>query len=232
MFCPFCETSTVRFLPSGLDYPILETLRVVGGGRRPFARCPTCLSVDRERLVLLFIRKRCLIKKASTVLHVGPEHCLGSFLRTANIRYVSTDLDASIRRVSVVMDLVQLGFRSAQFDCVICNHVLEHVPDDHAAMKELYRILVPGGWGILQVPFSPILNHTLEDPQMTTADERIQAFGQRDHVRLYGTDYVDRLAACGFTVESISVETAFSKLEISGFSLNPAEKVFLARKPI
>jgi SAM-dependent methyltransferase len=96
----------------------------------------------------------------------------------------------------------RLPFRDGAFDALLCHHVLEHVPDDRAAMRELRRVLRPGGWAILQSPIRSRLEATLEDPAVTDPRERERLFGQRDHLRQYGRDYADRLRAAGFEVRA------------------------------
>lgn len=126
-----------------------------------------------------------------------------------------------------------MAFADASFDAVICNHVLEHVPDDVAAMAEVFRVLAPGGWAMLQVPFAVKLARTYEDPTIRSPEARREAFGQRDHVRIYGRDYTERLESVGFRVETFRwTEHAAS---FGGprnlYGLNPEEQVFVARKP-
>lgn len=134
------------------------------------------------------------------VLHVAPEKNLGSWLsRQHGIEYVSADLTAP--NVMVKMDLTDICCPGDFFDAIICNHVLEHISDDAKAMTELYRVLKPSGWAILQVPISRNLSATYEDASIIDPEDRAQAFGQSDHVRIYGVDYVDRLKRAGFDVE-------------------------------
>ena len=113
-------------------------------------------------------------------------------------------------------------------DAIICNHVLEHIPDDRKAMKELRRVLKPGGWGILQVPISYVLAATHEDPSIVTTEAREQAFGQYDHVRIYAKDYVDRLVGAGFKVEQFDWTKQGDAFGGSSnrFALIPEERVF------
>jgi ubiquinone/menaquinone biosynthesis C-methylase UbiE len=100
----------------------------------------------------------------------------------------------------VKMDLHQIPFDENHFDVVLCNHVLEHVRDDIQAMREIHRVLKPGGFAILQIPFfNPIPDVTFEDPSITDKREREKIFGQDDHVRKYGHDYPQRIATSGLT---------------------------------
>jgi SAM-dependent methyltransferase len=97
------------------------------------------------------------------------------------------------------MDLTDIQYPDGAFDIVMVSHVLEHIPDDRRAMRELRRVTSPGGWALLQVPLRD--GPTLEDPSITDPDERVRAFGQADHVRMYGPDIAERLTQGGFRVE-------------------------------
>jgi SAM-dependent methyltransferase len=130
---------------------------------------------------------------------VAPERALGRILsRLAGVRYVSADREPG--EVSVVTDLTELAFADGAFDLVMCSHVLEHIADDRRAMREIRRVLKPGGRAILQVPMQFELAATLEDLSITDPATRERLYGQPDHVRLYGRDYLDRLAGAGFVV--------------------------------
>jgi ubiquinone/menaquinone biosynthesis C-methylase UbiE len=131
------------------------------------------------------------------------------------------------------MDLADISVGDESFDVIICNHVLEHIIDDHKAMTELYRVLKPKGWAILQVPISPTLTHTFEDFSLTTDTQREAAFGQHDHVRIYANDYIQRLDKAGFAV---TIFKWHSEPEQFGgannrFALNEHEWLYLATKP-
>ena len=124
-----------------------------------------------------------------------------------------------------------LPFAGGTFDVVFCNHVLEHVRDDGRAISEIYRVLKPGGWGILQVPVEPDLLVTLEDWSITTPEERARHFGQNDHVRRYGSDYPEKLRAAGFTVNVIDFTKRFEPARRNYFGLDPTEAIYHCAKP-
>ncbi|MES2176308.1 MAG: methyltransferase domain-containing protein [Gemmatimonadota bacterium] len=232
--CPFCRARLRRFVPFGATFPVLQELAVVGGGYREQARCPVCRSLDRERLLYLYLLQQTdLFAKPQKVLHVAPEPRLAAALRaSANIDYLSADLDPS--EVMIRMDVTDIQFPDATFDVILCNHVLEHIPDDRRAMSELHRVLKPGGWAILQVPLSETLEHTYEDPSITSTAGREQAFGQEDHVRIYAADYRSRLAGAGFAVTVfrwVTNPTGFGGApNIHG--LNARESVYLAARTV
>lgn len=230
--CPFCQAHLSTFLPFGIKSPVLKTQEVVGGGYRSNVICPRCGSVDRERLVYLFIlRKTDLIERHTRLLHVAPEQELSKFLkRLPTVDYVTVDLRSADAMVN--MDITSMEFPDEHFDAIICNHVLEHIIDDRKAMAELYRTLTPEGWAVLQVPLSMALRATREDASITTPAGREAAFGQDDHVRIYARDYRDRLEAAGFKVEVFTWTSDPDNFGGPGnrFGLNEKEAVYFARK--
>jgi SAM-dependent methyltransferase len=221
------------FLPFGSRIPVLQDNQVIGGGYRDNALCPVCGSLDRERLLYLFLRSKTDVFDTPTrLLHVAPEPRLGEMLLAqANVHYLSADLHA--RNVMLIMDITDICFPDSSFDAIICNHVLEHVTDDRRAMAELARTLKPDGWAIVQVPLSLVLTHTREDPSKTTPQAREEAFGQWDHVRIYaGHDYEHRLARAGFEVSVFRWTAAADNFggRRNVFGLNEKESVYFLRK--
>lgn len=231
--CPFCGARLRSFLPFGLHSEVLARERVVGGGRRLNARCPVCESIDRERLLWLYLKHRTdVLAQSLRLLHVAPEQPIRAQLQDrANIAYLSADLDDD--DVMVNMDITRIAYPDGSFDAVICNHVLEHIIDDATAMSELHRVLKPGGWAILQVPISLRLARTFENAALTTPGEREMAFGQSDHVRIYAGDYAERLQRAGFAVEKFFWTREGAEFGVDGnrYGLNPDECVHVARKP-
>ncbi|GBF80698.1 class I SAM-dependent methyltransferase [Aphanothece sacrum] len=133
-------------------------------------------------------------------LLLAPEKWLQNKLKALdNLIYLSADLEAKWAMEKI--DITNIQYSDNTFDVIVCSHVLEHIPDDQKAMKELQRVLKSDGWAILQVPLNPNIEKTLEDPTITSPEERERVFGQRDHVRLYGRDYKDRLEQAGFKVK-------------------------------
>ncbi len=179
-----------RFLSAGVD-------------PRPNALCPFCESLERHRLVWLYLRQRTnLFDLRGKLLHVAPERCLRRrFARLPNLQYVTGDIHGE--GVDCRIDLTRLPFLDASFDAVVCNHVLEHVLDDRAAIAEIFRVLRPGGWAILMVPIHQSYAVTFEDPTVVSPDERARVFGQHDHVRICGRDYLDRYRSAGFELRDV-----------------------------
>jgi len=201
--CLFCGGRFRRLLPYGSSLPVLEERQVVGHRRRDNVRCPKCRSLDRDRLLLLFLRHRTDVFRGRRMhlLHLAPEVPLRDRLAVLDsLDYVTADISRA--DVDVALDLTNAPLQSCAFDLAICCHVLEHIPDDRRAMAELHRLLRPGGAAILQVPLSLNAPSTLEDPTISEPEDRERLFGQLDHVRIYSLDdYRSRLESVGFHVE-------------------------------
>lgn len=116
------------------------------------------------------------------------------------------------------------------FDVIICCHVLEHILDDVAAMRELCRVLKPGGLAFLQSPLDLKRVTTFEDSQCVTPEDRARAFGQSDHVRIYGLDYKDRLEKAGFTVRVDEYVKTLAPESIDRYGLAASESLYICTK--
>ena len=186
--CPICGKTARSFLAYGVRNVV------------PERKCPKCGSLERHRAVWLFFQRRTnLFADPVRMLHVSPEPFLSSRLATfENIDYLSADLDSS--NAMVTLDITDIGLPDGSFDVIFASHVLEHIPDDRSAMRELHRVLRPGGWAVLQVPiWGPT---TREDTSLVDPQERKRRFGHVDHVRMYGHDgeFARRLHDAGFDV--------------------------------
>lgn len=228
--CPFCRGVFGSMLPFGFDLPVLKEMDVVGGGYRTNAQCPRCGSKDRDRLVYLYLlSKTDIASTPKRVLHVAPEPALRRAIAGMPlVDYVCADLNPDNGMVRV--DIADVQYPDCTFDLIICNHVLEHVPDDRQAMAELRRVLKPGGYAILQVPIARALEATIEDVTVTDAKEREKRFGQYDHLRLYGRDYVHRLEQVGYSVTVCECERDFGAAAVRRYGLLKDEKLFLCAK--
>ena len=150
------------------------------------------------------------------------------FKKQKNLNYTTTDLNSPIADVKA--DICALPFKDNSFDFIICNHVLEHIPDDTKAMKELYRVLAPKGIAILQVPYDANLSKTFEDNTITDQRERTRIFGQYDHLRVYGMDYFKKLSSIGFDVEALDYTANMSSQDIDRYRLCRGELLPVCRK--
>ncbi len=199
---------------------------------RPNVLSPGTLSLERHRLCWLYLqRKTNFFTAPLRVLHFAPEQAFyHRFKRLKNLTYTTTDLNSPLADVQA--DIMDLPFENDAFDVVICNHVLEHIPDDITAMRELYRILAPSGMAILQVPYAADRAETYQDDRITDPKERTKIFGQYDHVRIYGMDYFDRLRSVGFEVKAVDLTSTLTPEEIDRYRLAKGERVPVAFKSI
>jgi SAM-dependent methyltransferase len=181
---------------------------------RPDALCPGCRSAERHRLLWLYLdRELNITTERLRVLHVAPERGIERRLRSLrHLDYVTTDL--MDRTAMVRADLTALPFPDQSFDLVLCNHVLEHIPDDVAAMGEIRRVLRSMGQAVMQHPIDINRAVTFEDWSVTSPEERQRVFFQVDHVRIYGQDFADRLTAAGFgSVETLRYQDRLTSQE-------------------
>jgi SAM-dependent methyltransferase len=168
----------------------------------------------------------------ASILHLAPEKHLAARIETCQPeRYVKGDLVPSREGVERI-DVTQIPHADASFDWVICNHVLEHVPDDARALNEIWRVLRPGGSAILQTPFASGLETSLEDPEIATDAKRIEFYGQEDHVRLYGCDLFDRIRAPGFQLTLVKHAECLPAIDARRYGVNPDEPLFLCVKVV
>lgn len=219
--CPICGARRRRFLPYGYV------------SSREDALCPRCLSLERHRLIWLWIERRTTLRtELPTLLHIAPEVSLMRHferLYKGSDRYLTADLESPLARMH--FDVQQIPLADESVDVVICNHLLEHVADDRRAIKELYRTMRRGGWGIMIVPEERGRSTTFEDDSITDAEERTRLFGQYDHRRVYGRDYDDRLREAGFEVERITCDELLSADEQRLYATG-GDDLVVVHKPI
>lgn len=172
------------------------------GTQRNNVLSPSTLSLERHRLLWLYLNDKTdffTSKEKKKVLHFAPEQAFYKLFRNQkNLEYTTTDLFSPLADVKA--DICNLPFEDNQYDVILCNHVLEHIPDDTKAMQELFRVLKPGGIAILQIPQDLSRATTFADDSITDQKERAKIFGQYDHVRIYGRDYFEKLRSIGFKV--------------------------------
>lgn len=226
VFCTICHSEFNEFGEFGV-------------GNRKNARCHKCGSLERHRLLWKYLNERTdLLTNGSKLklLHFAPERIFYNiFSELQNIEYCPCDLmperyayngKAKITQA----DITDIPFEDNSFDIILCNHVLEHIPDDARAMSELYRVMKKGGWAILQVPIDYSRETTYEDFSITDPQEREKAFGQSDHVRWYGRDYKNRLEKSGFIVNEDDYIHTFSQEEIFRYGFMDSELIYYCKK--
>jgi len=115
---------------------------------------------------------------------------------------------------------------------VFCNHVMEHVNDPRQCMRELFRVMKPGGWAIMQVPQDMNRETTYEDPTIVSPEDREKHYWQKDHVRLFGNDYPDYLRDAGFEVEAFWLKNHIDAKIFERFSISSDEVLYIAKKGV
>jgi SAM-dependent methyltransferase len=215
--CPICGHRFDAFAPAW---------------NRGDALCWRCGSHERHRALWMLLQRRpALLGEARALLHFAPEYCLRGPLERAarrdDFRYDTADLDPA--GVDLQLDITAMPLADGTYDAVICSHVLEHVSDDAAAMRELRRVTAPGGWCLVMVPADVGRATTYEDPAIVAPAARREAFLQEDHVRLYGRDVEDRLAEAGFAVEILRPLKLFGEPAARRAGLLEGDWMFLGR---
>ena len=215
--CPCCNGYFRTFVPFGTKPTQIA--------------CPRCYSLERHRLLQLYLRgKTNFFKDNLKVLDIAPTQFFQEICKSlSNIDYLSADIFSPLAMIK--MDITTIPLPDNRFDCIICYHVLEHVLDDQKAMRELFRVLKPGGWAILQSPVDHNRDKTFEDLTIVSPDERERVFGQNDHVRIYGIDYKGRLEKAGFLVKVDNYVEELGESAIKKFGLTRDEKIYFCTKP-
>lgn len=218
--CPVCERKFKRFLSYGY-----------GNNHRDNVLCPYDLTLERHRLMWLYLKQESPFFSANKldVLHIAPEQCFHKlFKNQKNLNYLTGDLESPI--ADMHFDLHQIPLEDNRFDVVFCNHVMEHVDDALQCMRELHRVLKPGGWGIMQVPQDFTREVTYEDKSITSPEEREKHFWQKDHVRLFGNDYPQWLEKAGFRVEVAFSKNPISEELLNRYRIMKDEKLYIVHK--
>jgi SAM-dependent methyltransferase len=188
------------------------------------ASCPQCHSLERHRQLSLWLNRNSdVIASHTSVLHFAPEEVIRRFVEQKTSHYKSADIEPG--RADLVLNIENLSLADESFDLIICFDVLEHV-DDRKALRELRRVLRPGGLALLHTPFIEAWTSTYENPSVQTDADRRLHFGQEDHVRYFGADVRDRISSAGFQLE----EFMATEPDVSRYSLVRGEPIFIARK--
>lgn len=216
--CPVCNSRFRKFFPYGHNIVRENVL------------CPRCLSLERHRLMWLFLKNKTdFFNARHKVLHIAPEQCFYSrFKKLKTLEYITADLESPI--ADIRMDIQNMPFTDNEFDVVICNHVLEHVEDDKKAMTEILRVLKRGGFAVMHVPMNLSMDKTYEDPSITDPKEREKHFRQKDHYRLYGKDFPERVKNTGFKITGGNYTEELNKEEIERYRLREKELMYAFRK--
>ncbi len=218
VYCPVCDHKFSKFLPYGRLNP------------RENALCPSCLSLERHRLMHLFLKNETDFYTSNPrVLHVAPEYCfIERFENYLGDQYITADIESPLAKVK--MDLHQIPFPENSFDVIFCNHVLEHVKNDVVCMQEIRRVMKPNGFALCQSPQRYDLETTYEDASITDPREREIHFLQNDHLRIYGSDFGKQLENSGFTVIPYNMIEKLGKTESIRMALPLEEIIYMCKK--
>ncbi len=209
--CPLC------------DY--FGTFSPFGAPPRFDARCPSCGSLERHRLIWLLLTRRPVFTKAHRLLHFAAEGVLRKHLRAMVDSYETAEIRAELKP-DLLINIESIDLPDASFDRILCNHVLEHV-DDRKALAEMFRVLRPGGVALFTTPIIEGWVDSYENPAIDGAGPRELHFGQHDHVRFYGRDLRERIKAAGFRLEEFTAVEP----DVHRHGLMRGETVFMATKP-
>lgn len=237
-YCHVCGKTSVKFNPLPDSY--IQTLKKYGFIYLKHCEmtpintysCCNCGASDRERLYAKWLFDH--IKKGSGtknnhLLHFSPELSLQNLLESKKFfKTISFDLKSS--NTDINGDIENLPFKDSTFDLFICSHVLEHVNDDAKALSELFRVTKKNGVGIIMAPIVSVLDHTIEDSSLNTAELRWKYFGQNDHVRLYSRgDFIKRIKLAGFEVKTLDINY-FGKKTFIEMGLKKSTTLYVAKK--
>jgi len=238
-FCPVCNKKVKKFLKlpdyyseMAEKYEYVHSIYCTETLNSKDYSCPHCYASDRDRLYAIYFNNRfqTFDKEEYSFLDIAPSKHLADFVkRFGFIRYRSADL--FMEDVDDKVDITDMNIYSDNsFDIILCSHVLEHIEDDRKAMSELYRILKPGGFGIVMVPIDLSLNEDFENPKYQTEAERWKYFGQNDHVRLYSKiGFVNKLSQTGFKISQLGVDY-FGKEVFEKNGIHPRSILYIAEK--
>lgn len=216
LFCPVCGFEAAAFAPTPQG--------------RADARCPRCSALERHRFLGYLLASMTRLTRARVVLDIAPTTHVRRFIEalTPAAVHVGVDRFEPDRDIDLVADLTATPLASGCADLILCYHVLEHIPDDRAAMRELARLLSPDGVALVQVPWFPNRSVTDEEPA-ADAEERVRRFGQADHVRKYGRDFVDRLREAGLDVDAVTAGEVLGPGDLARIAVPATEPVWIAR---
>ena len=235
--CVICESFIDGFLPwqDKSNNEFTQHLGLIGSDTTNFS-CPNCGATDRERHLYLYMKELGLLQKlaAKKMLVIAPEAQLVGSLRKFGVDLTLGDAYPEsfgsalelVRRI----DLTDTRLPENEFDIVMANHVLEHIPDYKQAISEIYRILVSGGIAILQTPFSSILYNNFEDANINTLDLRRKYYGQHDHVRVFGLKLFEDIKNLGFSLKIYRHDDILKQYDAHIYGVNLKESLIIAQK--
>lgn len=237
-YCILCNQAVDSFLPwqGNAGSAFVRNFDIIGSDPQNFL-CPHCNSHDRERHLYLFMKELGLLSNLAgkNALIVAPEINFVKKIYSKDFNLVCGDLHPEkYQHLNINpfyrVDLTNPQFNDESFDIIIANHILEHIIDYPKAISEIYRMLKPEGYAILQTPFSAAIYNNFEDYLIDTEPLRIKYYGQEDHVRIFGLRLFDDIEQCGFKLNLYSHRDILSKYDEAVFGVNHKENLILARK--
>lgn len=233
IYCPFCDAvrEPKRF---GFKSVAFQKRNVVDAGPRPLARCATCGAFERERMLQWCMKERLGIKR-SKLLHFAPSRSTHLWLeKHGQLELTNTDLNPRGYKYAgklVQADITDLPFDDQSFDFIICSHVMEHIPDDLQALKQVRRVLKHDGCAFFMVPLVIDGKGAVEDPSVDSDAQRLELFGQSDHVRIYDSNtFAERLRMAGFSVDVFNPFTE-DPIRAIAYGIGQGNAVFIGRNP-
>lgn len=228
--CNICSSKVRLMKPHGIKHEIFEKNTIIEAGYRENCTCPVCKSKDRIRMVYYYLEKYTnVFVGKNCILHFAPEFPIKQKIKKNKYaEYYDGDIQKG--RATYVVDITDIQFPDNKFDYIICNQVLEHIPDEKKAINELKRVIKPNGKIIITVPICVSNEKTFEDPNITDSKERLANFCQEDHVRLYGRDFKKRLEKFGFEVEEWRVDEHVIEQVIEEYSFSKGGLIYIATK--
>lgn len=238
-YCPLCRHNIAYF-----NHIPFELLEMADKYQSPYPMfsfetinifkytCPACGANDRDRLFVMYIEKRLKDTPAGkkyNLLDIAPSRLRNYLKGRGDINYRSCDLYCE--DVDDMLDITDMSlYEDNRFDIFVCSHVLEHVKDDKKAMRELYRVLKPGGWGIAMVPINTSIEETFEDDNITSVADKWKYYGQDDHVRMYSKKgFVRNLEEAGFKVNQLGIDY-FGSAEFEKCGIHPRSVLYIVEK--
>lgn len=227
--CIICKSNFKEFLPMGIQEEIFNRHHIIGGGYRSNCICPCCGAGDRERWFYYVLQNKTDISEISgRVLHFAPERGIMEYIKqNKKIDYYTADI--VMGQAMHVTDITDIQYRDNTFDYVICNHVMEHVADEKRAVEEVKRVLKKNGKWIFSFPICTDMT-TYEDSAIISPEARLKAYGQIDHVRLYGSDYKARFEKYGLELQIYSPEREIDATDISKYGFIEDDVIIVATK--
>ena len=227
--CIICGNKVDKFNPGGIGVELFSKHHIIGGGYRENCVCPKCGIIDRERWLYYVIKNKTNIATTSgRILHFAPEQTIINYIKqNTNIDYYTCDIQ--VGRAMHIVDITDIQFKNNTFDYIIFNHVMEHIPNEKKAIREIKRVLKKNGVLIFSFPICLDMK-TQEDKKIQSSEDRLRLYGQEDHVRLYGYDYIKRYRKYGLNLNVYSPQDEFTDQEIEKYGFIKDDVIIIATK--